>query len=86
MVAIPSKGYVILLVNHSQHNQDLYPEQFDDVLESIARHECLGNIQDGLLFDEGFFVGFYLKKIYVEGTNPMGSVLLIDKNDLFADF
>jgi hypothetical protein len=62
MVAIPSKGYVILLVNHSQHNQDLYPEQFDDVLESIARHECLGNIQDGLLFDEGFFVGFYLKK------------------------
>jgi hypothetical protein len=53
---------------------------FDDVLEGIASNYCLGNIQDGMLFDGGFSTGlFFDNKIYVENTHPVGSVFLIYK-------
>jgi hypothetical protein len=78
MVAITSKGYVILLVNNSYGEQALYPDRFDDVLEGIAKINCLGKIQEGMLFDGGFSTGLYFdNKIYVENSNPIGSVFLI---------
>jgi len=80
MVAITSKGYVILLVNNSYLEQALYPDMFDDVLEGISKNYCLGKIQEGMLFDGGFSTGLYFdNKIYVENTNPIGSVFLIYK-------
>jgi len=80
MVAITSKGYVILLVNNSYLEQALYPDMFDDVLQGISRNYCLGKIQEGMLFDGGFSTGLYFdNKIYVENTNPIGSVFLIYK-------
>lgn len=79
MVAITARGYVILLVNNS-YEQALYPSIFDDVLEGIAKNNCLGNIQEGMLFDGGFSTGLYFNnKIYVENINPIGSVFLIYK-------
>ncbi|WP_414753670.1 phosphodiester glycosidase family protein [Anabaena sp. CCY 9910] len=90
MAAITSKGYVILLVNDvkansnievNSTNQELTPDKFDDVLEGIARQNCLGNIQEGILFDGGMSPGlYYNKKIYVENPGPIGSVFLIYKN------
>ncbi len=78
MVAITAKGYVILLVNNSYLEQALYPDMFDDVLEGIAKNYCLGKIQEGMLFDGGLSTALYFdNKIYVENTNPMGSVFLI---------
>ncbi len=81
--------YVILLVNDfkanssiefSQINQELLPDKFDDVLEGIARNNCLGNIQEGILFDGGMSPGLYYKnKIYVENAGAIGSVFLIYK-------
>ncbi|WP_066426045.1 phosphodiester glycosidase family protein [Anabaena sp. 4-3] len=89
MAAITNKGYVILLVNDfkansiiefSPINQELLPHQFDDVLTGIARNNCLGTIQEGILFDGGMSPGLYYdNKIYVENPGPIGSVFLIYK-------
>ncbi|MBH8560809.1 phosphodiester glycosidase family protein [Nostoc sp. CENA67] len=89
MVAITNKGYVILLVNDlkanskievSPVNQELQPDMFDDVLKGIARNNCLGNIQEGMLFDGGMSPGlYYNQKIYVENFGPIGSAFLIYK-------
>ncbi|BAY89913.1 MULTISPECIES: phosphodiester glycosidase family protein [unclassified Tolypothrix] len=89
LAAITDKGYVILLVNDakansniefSQNNQELLPENFDDVLAGIASNNCLGKIQEGILFDGGMSPGlFYNNKIYVENAGPIGSVFLIYK-------
>jgi Phosphodiester glycosidase len=89
MVAVTDKGYVILLVNDakvnsnielSEVNQELLPDMFDDVLSGIASNNCLGKIQEGLLFDGGESPGlYYNKKIYVENRGPIGSVFLIYK-------
>lgn len=90
MAAITSKGYVILLVNDakansdievSEINQELTPDKFDDVLEGIARNNCLGKIQEGILFDGGMSPGlYYNQKIYVENPGFIGSVFLIYQN------
>ena len=81
MVAITSQGYVILLVNNSRQEQTLYPDQFDNILERIARNNCLGKIREGMLFDGGNSTGlYYNNKIYVENLNPIGSVFLIYEN------
>ncbi|MFO0140612.1 MAG: hypothetical protein ACK513_04230, partial [Aphanizomenon sp.] len=87
LVAITSKGFVIFLVNDikansiiqvSANNKELLPYQFDDVLTGIARNNCLGTIQEGMLFDGGMSPGlFYNNKIYVENLGPIGSVFLI---------
>ncbi|WP_341527025.1 phosphodiester glycosidase family protein [Nostoc sp. UHCC 0302] len=87
MAAITNQGYVILLVNDakanstievSQTNQELLPDMFDDVLKGIARNNCLGTIQEGILFDGGMSPGlYYNNKIYVENYGPIGSVFLI---------
>jgi Phosphodiester glycosidase len=87
LVAITSKGYVILLVNDvkanstiqiSANNKELLPNQFDDVLTGIAKNNCLGTIQEGMLFDGGMSPGlFYNNKVYVENFGPIGSVFLI---------
>ena len=89
MVAITSKGYVILLVNDikansniqvAANNKELLPNQFDDVLTGIAKNNCLGTIQEGMLFDGGMSPGlFYQNKFYVENFGPIGSVFLIYK-------
>ncbi len=89
MAATTSKGYVILLVNDnransdieiSDVNQELLPDKFDDVLEGIARNNCLGKIQEGILFDGGESPGlFYDNKTYVENFGAIGSVFLIYK-------
>lgn len=89
LAAITDRGYVIFLVNDfkanssielSQNNQELLPDQFDDVLEGIAGNNCLGNIQEGILFDGGMSPGFYYNnKIYVENAGAIGSVFLIYK-------
>ncbi|MGH1394312.1 MAG: phosphodiester glycosidase family protein [Trichormus sp.] len=87
MAAITNKGYVIFLVNDikanshievSAINQELTPDKFDDVLKGIARHNCLGKIQEGILFDGGMSPGLYYRnKIYVENPGFIGSVFLI---------
>ena len=89
LVAVSDKGYVILLVNDakansdielSEVNQELLPDMFDDVLSGIASNNCLGKIQEGLLFDGGESPGlYYNNKIYVENSGPIGSVFLIYK-------
>lgn len=89
MAAITNQGYVILLVNDvkansniefSSVNKELLPSEFDDVLEGIARKNCLGNIQEGILFDGGQSPGlYYNNKIYVQNFGPIGSVFLIYK-------
>lgn len=80
MVAITSKGYVILLVNNSERNKELYPDNFDIVLTGIAETYSLGTIQEGMLFDGGLSTAlYYNSRIYVENSNPMGSVFLIYK-------
>jgi len=89
MAAITNKGYVILLVNDSkansdielsQVNQELLPDMFDNVLEGIANNNCLGKIQEGILFDGGMSPGlYYNQKTYVENTGSIGSVFLIYK-------
>ncbi|MBE9210768.1 phosphodiester glycosidase family protein [Nostoc sp. LEGE 06077] len=89
MVATTSKGYVILLVNDikanstiepSQVNQELLPDMFDGVLTGIARNNCLGKIQEGMLFDGGRSPGlYYNNKIYLENGGAIGSVFLIYK-------
>jgi hypothetical protein len=89
MVAITSQGYVILLVNDikansniqvAANNKELLPNQFDDVLTGIAKNNCLGTIQEGMLFDGGMSPGlFYQNKFYVENFGPIGSVFLIYK-------
>lgn len=89
LVAITKKGFVILLVNDSkansnielsQVNQELLPDMFDEVLSGIAKNNCLGKIQEGMLFDGGMSPGLYYdNKIYVENYGPIGSVFLIYK-------
>ncbi len=89
MAATTSKGYVILLVNDSRANSDieitelnreLLPDMFDDVLGGIARNNCLGKVQEGILFDGGESPGlFYDGKTYVENFGAIGSVFLIYK-------
>ncbi|MDZ8186793.1 MAG: phosphodiester glycosidase family protein [Nostoc sp. ChiSLP02] len=89
MAAITNQGYVILLVNDakanseieiSSINQELLPDMFDNVLEGIAKNNCLGKIQEGILFDGGMSPGlYYNQKIYVENYGPIGSVFLIYK-------
>lgn len=80
MVAITSKGYVILLVNNANLNKALYPSMFHTVLEGIATNYCLGRIEEGMLFDGGFSTGLYFdNKIYVGNSHPVGSVFLIYK-------
>ncbi|MFN6496887.1 MAG: phosphodiester glycosidase family protein [Nostoc sp. DedQUE01] len=89
MAAITNQGYVILLVNDakanseielSEINQELLPDKFDNVLEGIAKNNCLGKIQEGILFDGGMSPGlYYNQKIYVENYGPIGSVFLIYK-------
>ncbi|HEY9614978.1 MAG TPA: phosphodiester glycosidase family protein [Allocoleopsis sp.] len=82
MAAITAKGYVIWLVNNSYGEQALYPDQFDDVLEGIAKNNCLGKIQEGMLFDGGYSTALYFdNRIYVENANPIGSVFLIYQKD-----
>ena len=87
MAAITDKGYVILLVNDakanslieiSSSNRELLPSMFDEVLEGIARNNCLGKIQEGMLFDGGMSPGlYYNNKVYLENPGPIGSVFLI---------
>ncbi|MEY2911149.1 MAG: hypothetical protein RLZZ184_458 [Cyanobacteriota bacterium] len=87
LVAITSKGFVIFLVNDikansiiqvSANNKELLPDQFDNVLTGIAKNNCLGTIQEGMLFDGGMSPGlFYNNKVYVENLGPIGSVFLI---------
>lgn len=87
MAAVTDKGYVILLVNDvkanspieiSSSNRELLPHMFDDVLEGIARNNCLGKIQEGMLFDGGMSPGlYYNNKVYLENPGPIGSVFLI---------
>ncbi|MEH2348065.1 MAG: phosphodiester glycosidase family protein [Nostoc sp.] len=89
LAAITDRGYVILIVNDlkansdiesSQLNQELLPDMFDNVLEGIANNNCLGKIQEGILFDGGMSPGlYYNQKIYVENLGPIGSVFLIYK-------
>lgn len=89
MAAITDKGYVIFLVNDlkarskievSEVNQELLPDRFDDVLEGIAANNCLGKIQEGILFDGGASPGlFYKNKIHVENLGAIGAVFLIYK-------
>lgn len=80
LVAITSKGYVILLVNDANLKYALYPSMFDDVLEGIAANYCLGKIQEGMLFDNGYSTGLYFdNNVYVNPTHPVGSVFLIYK-------
>ncbi|MBW4428883.1 MAG: phosphodiester glycosidase family protein [Nostoc desertorum CM1-VF14] len=89
LAAITNQGYVILLVNDlkansdielSQINQELLPDMFDNVLEGIASNNCLGKIQEGILFDGGMSPGlYYNQKTYVENFGPIGSVFLIYK-------
>ncbi|WP_445637938.1 Phosphodiester glycosidase family protein [Nostoc sp. DSM 114161] len=89
MAAITNQGYVILLVNDakanseielSNINQELLPDKFDNVLQGIANNNCLGKIQEGILFDGGMSPGlYYNQKIYVENYGPIGSVFLIYK-------
>lgn len=89
LAAITNQGYVILLVNDlkanseielSQLNQELLPDMFDNVLEGIASNNCLGKIQEGILFDGGMSPGlYYNQKTYVENLGPIGSVFLIYK-------
>jgi hypothetical protein len=89
MAAVTDKGYVILLVNDNRANSDieitevnreLLPDMFDDVLEGIARNNCLGDIQEGILFDGGESPGlFYDNKTYLENFGAIGSVFLIYK-------
>ena len=87
MVGVTNRGYVILLVNDakansdislSENNQELLPDQFDNVLTGIAKNNCLGSIQEAMLFDGGMSPGLYYdNKIYVENPGPIGSVFLI---------
>ncbi|WP_199303406.1 phosphodiester glycosidase family protein [Oscillatoria sp. FACHB-1406] len=85
MAAITDKNYVIFLVNNYQPsifstNTDraLYPDSFNRVLEGIAGKHCLGNIQEGLLFDGGISPGLYYDgKVLAENRGPIGSVFLI---------
>jgi hypothetical protein len=89
LAAITNQDYVILLVNDlkansdielSQINQELLPDMFDNVLQGIARNNCLGKIQEGILFDGGMSPGlYYNQKTYVENFGPIGSVFLIYK-------
>jgi hypothetical protein len=89
LAAITNQGYVILLVNDlkanseielSQINQELLPDMFDNVLQGIASNNCLGKIQEGILFDGGMSPGlYYNQKTYVENFGPIGSVFLIYK-------
>ncbi len=89
LAAITNQGYVILLVNDlkansdielSQVNQELLPDMFDNVLEGIASNNCLGKIQEGILFDGGMSPGlYYNQKTYVENLGTIGSVFLIYK-------
>lgn len=80
MVAITSKGYVILLVNNSEPNKELYPDNFARVLNGISETYFIGTIQEGMLFDGGLSTAlYYNNRIYVENSNPMGSVFLIYK-------
>lgn len=89
MVAVTSTNYVILLVNDakansnisiSENNQELLPNQFNQVLEGIASKNCLGKIQEAMLFDGGMSPGlYYNNQIYVENPGPIGSVFLIYK-------
>ncbi|MEB3217529.1 MAG: phosphodiester glycosidase family protein [Nostocales cyanobacterium 94392] len=89
MAAITDKGYVILLVNDARANseieiteinQELSPDMFDDVLEGIAQNNCLGKVQEGILFDGGESPGLYYdNKTYVENLGAIGSVFLIYK-------
>ncbi|NJO57036.1 MAG: phosphodiester glycosidase family protein [Richelia sp. RM2_1_2] len=89
MAAITDQGYVILLVNDARANsdveitevnQELLPDMFDNVLEGIARNNCLGKVQEGILFDGGESPGlFYDNKTYVENFGAIGSVFLIYK-------
>ncbi len=89
MAAVTDRGYVILLVNDNRANSDiqttevnreLLPDMFDDVLEGIARNNCLGEVQEGILFDGGESPGlFYDNKTYVENFGAIGSVFLIYK-------
>jgi hypothetical protein len=89
MVAVTSSGYVILLVNDtkadseislSENNRELLPDIFDDVLEGIARNNCLGKIQEAMLFDGGMSPGLYYdNNIYVQNPGAIGSVFLIYK-------
>jgi Phosphodiester glycosidase len=89
MVAVTSSGYVILLVNDakadseiliSENNRELLPDIFDDVLEGIASNNCLGKIQEAMLFDGGMSPGLYYdRKIYLQNPGAIGSVFLIYK-------
>ena len=80
LAAITSKGYVIFLANNASLKQALYPSMFDNVLEVIAKNYCLGEVQEGILFDSGFSTSLYFEdRIYLENTHPVGSVFLIYK-------
>jgi hypothetical protein len=89
LAAITNQGYVILIVNDlkanseielSQLNQELLPDMFDNILQGIASNNCLGKIQEGILFDGGMSPGlYYNQKTYVENLGPIGSVFLIYK-------
>ncbi|MEM7726318.1 MAG: phosphodiester glycosidase family protein [Cyanobacteria bacterium P01_A01_bin.45] len=91
MVAITNKGYVIFLVNDikanssiriSDFNQELLPDMFDEVLEGIANNNCLGSIQEGMLFDGGMSPGLYYDgKTYVNNPGFIGSVFLVYRRD-----
>jgi len=64
----------------SANNKELLPHQFDNLLTGIAKNNCLGTIQEGMLFDGGMSPGmFYKNKIYLENLGAIGSVFLIYK-------
>jgi Phosphodiester glycosidase len=89
MVAVTNRGYVIFLVNDakansdisiSDNNQELLPNTFDQVLTAIGKNNCLGSIQEAMLFDGGMSPGLYYdNKIYLENPGSIGSVFLIYK-------
>jgi hypothetical protein len=77
MGAITSTGMLIFLV-HQSGDAKLLPNQFDDLLEGIAKKFDLGTIQDALLFDGGKSPAImYDSKIYTQNGGPIGSALLI---------
>jgi hypothetical protein len=81
MAAVTDKGYVIMAV-HQTRNLPLYPSDFKDFLEPIARQYRMGKIQEGMLFDGGRSPGFFYDgEVLVENGGPIGSVFLVYTND-----
>lgn len=80
MVAITSSGQVILLANTPRAGDSLLPDEFDNLLSSIASKSNLGTIREAILFDGGSSPGLMYKgQTYIDNGGPIGSVFLIYK-------